>query len=339
MIDGQKIKDVGRALHIDDIRITDARPFLEAAQRISTQKNEGLYLRNERWYKRNINQFCDVRSKFPKAKSIISACQCYLTDEELDRSKADNPHGLIARYTWRNHYLDLRVRLNKLAHFIKEICNAKYCVYSNGPISEKPIAQRSGIGYFGKHSIIINKNHGSWIILGEIITDAAIEIDEPLAMECGSCQLCIDACPTKAIIRSYVIDRRICIQALSNWYGVIEPKLAHVWGNRLYGCTVCQDVCPQNKNVKPMKPRTDLGYVGPSLPLLEILHLNESAYRKKYANNQITEGWINFKAIKRNALVALGNIKNSNTLDVLEKFSRDDDVILAQTAHWAISNF
>jgi len=339
VIDAEEIKNLGHELGIDEIKITTAEPFSQAAANIIEQKNEGLYLNSEHWHKRDIGKFCTVQTKLRQAKAIIAACQCYLTDEITDLSQPGKPCGLIARYTWRNHYLDLRKRLRKLGQFIKRETGASFRVFSNGPIAEKPIAVRSGIGFYGKHSIIINQVYGSWIVLGEIITDIEIEPESHVTMDCGDCQKCIDECPTGAIIRPYVIDRRRCIQALTNWYGIIPHDIAHVWGNRLYGCSICQDVCPKNEEVKPQKPRTDLGYVGSSLPLLEILKMEEAEYRTQYANNQITASWINFAAIKRNAIIALGNIKDTAALPTLQKCINDRDNIIARTAEWAIKHF
>ena len=339
MVDARAIKDFGATLGIDEIRITTAQPFLDAEQKILAQKNAGLYLNSERWQKRDIHNFCNVKTVLPQASSIITACLGYLTDEKVDLTEPGKPYGRIAQYTWRNHYLDLKKRLRKLGQFIKKESRALYRVYSNGPVAEKPMAQRSGIGYYGKHSIIINPNYGSWIVLGEIITDIELKPDKPLGIDCGDCQKCIEACPTKAIIRPYVVDRRKCIQACTNWYGVMPLEIARVWENRLYGCTTCQDVCVANRNVKPRSPRTNLGYVGSCLPLLEILRMDESEYRRRYANNQITRSWINFTAIRRNAIIALGHIKDKTTLPLLEKYSKDRDEVIARTAQWAIANF
>jgi len=339
VIDAQVIKELGKELGIDEVRIANTQPFIEAEKRILEQKNAGLYLNSERWQKRDIHNFCDVKTILPQAKSIITVCQGYLTDEKLDLTEPGKPYGLVARYTWRNHYLDLKRRLRKLGQFMKKESRAFYRVYSNGPVAEKPMAQRSGIGYYGKHSIIINPNYGSWVVLGEIITDIEIEPDEQLEADCGDCQECIDVCPTKAIIRPYIIDRRKCIQARTNWYGVMPSEIARVWGNRLYGCTICQDVCVINKKVKPRSPKTSLGYVGSCLPLLEILKMDELEYRRRYANNQITRTWINFTAIKRNAIIALAHIEDKTTLPLLKEFSKNQDEIIAKTAQWAISNF
>jgi epoxyqueuosine reductase len=339
MTSAHKIKSYGNELGIDEIKITTAEPFTQQSRRILEQKNDGLFLQSDYWYKRNTESFCNVHTKLPGARSIIAACQCYLTDEQSDLSKKGNPHGLIARYTWRNYYLDLKKRLRKIGEFLSREYHAAFRVFSNGPVAEKPAAQRSGLGYFGKHSIIINKTYGSWIVLGELVTDIEIEPDSPLYTNCGACQMCIEHCPTKALIRPYILDRRKCIQSLTNWYGIIPDDIMQVWGNRLYGCTVCHEICPVNKTVKPRKPRTDLGYVGPSLPLIDILNMAENEYRSKYPNNQITTHWINFKAIKRNALIALGNIKDRTTLPSLKEFARSQDKVFSKTAQWALKQF
>ncbi len=336
MVDADTIKTHGRTLGIDEIRITTAEPFPEASLRIAEQEKAGLFLGTEHWQRKDIKQFCDPHSMLPHARSIIAACQCYLTDENTDQSEPGNPHGLIARYTWRNHYLDLRKRLRKLAQFIQNHTKIHYRIFSNGPIAEKPIAQRCGIGYYGKHCIIINPTFGSWVVLGEIVADIELEPDQPLSVDCGSCQKCIEACPTGALIAPYVIDRRNCIQALTNWYGVIPDTIARVWGKRLYGCTICQEVCPENAAVTPHKPRTDVGYVGASLPLIEILHMDEKQYRTRYPNNQITAHWIRFKAIQRNALLCLARTQDKTAIPTLEKYAQCDEPVFSRTAQWVL---
>lgn len=339
MIDALKIRTIGHDCGIDMIRITTTQPLNEAAVRIKQQIEDRLYLESEHWQLRNINGYCDARSVLPNARSIISACQCYLTDERAAGNEKDEPRGLIARYTWRNHYADLKERLQKVANVLKNDYGATSVVLSNERIAEKPIACRSGIGYYGKNSLIINRRFGSWIVLGEIITDIEINPDSPESSDCGDCSVCIDTCPTRAIIEPYIIDRRRCIQALTNWYGVLTDDIAMVWGNRLYGCTDCQDKCPANKNVKAQPVRATIGYVGSSAPLREILSMSEEEYRQRYARNQMAAHWINFQAIRRNALVALGNIGDRSTLSILEEYADNDDAVLAKTALWAMKRF
>ncbi|KPK69621.1 hypothetical protein AMJ87_10210 [candidate division WOR_3 bacterium SM23_60] len=338
MVTVDTIKSHGKTLGIDEIKIALAEPFTDARARIAEQVKAQLYLETEHWHRRDLVRFCDPHSKLARARSIIAACQCYLTNEIPDKSTPGNPHGLIARYTWRNHYRDLRQRLNKLAQFINRETGAQYRIFSNGPLAEKPIAQRCGIGYYGKHCIIITPTYGSWVVLGEIVTDIELEPNPPLPLDCGDCTSCMEACPTKAIIAPYVIDRRKCIQALTNWFGVIPEEIAQVWGKRLYGCTTCQDVCPKNVDVKPNRPRTDVGYVGSSFPLFEILRMNDRDYRTRYPNNQVTAHWIRFKAIQRNALLCLASTSDKAGIPVLKEFAKCNDRILAQTAQWSLGH-
>lgn len=336
MIDTLQLKSYGQDCGIDAIKITTALPFREANTRIKQQIQAGFFLDSERWHLRNIDDFCDVRTVLPGARSIVAACQCYLTDECRVSAAVGDPHGSVARYTWRNHYADLKKRLTKFAVVLKERYQAKSVVFSNSTVAEKPIAQRSGIGYYGKNSLIINEQFGSWIVLGEIITDIELEPDAQDNRTCENCRMCIDTCPTSAIVEPYVIDRRRCIQALTNWYGLLPVEIAEVWGDRLYGCTDCQDKCPANQNVKPRAPRADVGYVGPSVSLREVLSISELDYRRKYGHNQMAAHWVDFRAIKRNALVALGNIRDKSTMPLLEKYSTSEDTVLAHTARWVM---
>ncbi|MEO0216133.1 MAG: tRNA epoxyqueuosine(34) reductase QueG [candidate division WOR-3 bacterium] len=338
MVCAEEIKSKAEELGIE-IGIATAEPFLAERNEIINQLKNGLFLDTEYWREYGIIKFTDPQILLPEAKSILSAALFYLTEEEKDPSEPGNPYGLIARYTQRNYYRELKKRLRMLGDFLKKVYRARIVVHSCGPIAEKPGARRSGIGYYGKHSIIINPRYGSWIVLGEIITDLEIKPDRPLEDNCGECHRCIDACPTKAIVRPYVIDRNRCIQALTNWPKLIPEEIARVWGNRLYGCTTCQDVCPVNKNIKPAPSKTNIGVVGAYLPLIEILRMDEREYRQRYRQNQISARWIHFNAIKRNALLALGNIRDKKTIPWIKKFTADNSGLLKKTARWALSQF
>lgn len=337
MIAAGEIRELADGFGIDAVRVTRALPDPSVVSRMCEQRDAGFFFNSQRLNSTNLEQFCDVRSKLHNARSIITACECYLTDEPTDGSRQGDPHGRIARYTWRNHYRDLKNRLQQLAAVLKEKYHAGSLVYSNGPVAEKPVAQQSGIGFYGKHSIIIHPTYGSWIVLGEIITDIDIEPDSALDIVCGDCRKCIDACPTNAIVKPYVLDRRRCIQALTNWHGVIDDDIAAVWENRLYGCMRCQEVCPSNEQVKPQPVRTNIGYVGASIPLVDILTMNEAQYRIKYQDNQMTARWNNFSAIQRNALLCIGNLLDKEMKSLLHTFQGSADPVLAQTAAWSLS--
>jgi epoxyqueuosine reductase len=337
MIAKRIIKEWAFQLGIE-VYFTEAVPFVEEKERIKEQRDRGLFLKKY-WSDEELERFCDPQSVLKGAKSIIVAYLFYYTDEEKEPTEEGNPYGLIARYTRRNYYKELKIRLKKLAKVLKKEFGGKYYVAVNGPIIEKPMAARSGLGYYGKHSIIIHPHYGSWIVLGEIITDLEIEIDNPLEKDCGDCQLCLTACPTKAIIEPYIIDRKKCIQDLSGWSGIIPDEIKEVFKNRLYGCDTCQEVCPVNKKVKGEAPKTEIGVIGAYLPLIEILNIDEETFRRKYGNNQISASWIDFNALKRNALIALGNIKDKKTIPLIEKYLKADNPILKDAAHWALKQF
>lgn len=331
MIHTEDIKDHARLLGIDDLRITTAEPFHEAIDHLRKQEAAGFFNSNRHY----LASTYDVRTILPNAQSIIVACEFYLTDEREDLSASGDPHGRIARYTWRNYYRDLRTRLKELA---RAVSSSPYAVFSNGPVAEKPLAQRSGLGFYGKHSILLHPEYGSWIVLGEIITDIALEPSQPLPLDCNNCRQCMDACPTQAIKKPYVIDRTRCIDELKNWCGRIPEDIMAVWGNRLYGCTACQDACPLNQRVKPRPPHTETGLVGSSIPLFEILTMDENDYRKRFADNQISARWIHFKAIQRNALLALAHSNDATALPFIDRFRRSSDDMLRDAAQWAYSH-
>lgn len=339
MIASKVVKELAEGLNIK-VRVTTAESLDEAKTKFKKQQERGLFLHSRGLSDKIItDEFFNPATLLPEARSIISSFLFYLTSDEPDPSIPGNPFGLVARYTQRNYYKELKKRLKKFARILKKEYGGKFIVHCCGPIAEKPIASKSGIGYYGKHGIVINPSYGSWIVLGEVITSLELEPDEPLNINCGKCEECIEACPTRAIIEPYVIDRSRCIQSLANYSGIIPEDIARVWSNRLYGCTTCQEVCPVNKRVKPEPPGTEIGIVGAYVPLIDILKMDETTYRSKYANNQMSARWINFNAIKRNALLALGNIKDKKTIPVIKKFINDDDKIIHQAAIWALGQF
>ncbi len=334
MFDAVVLKEFGRQTGLE-LRISGLRPFRAEIRRTNQQARERLFLNPENWTAAQIQRFYDFDRLLPGARSIVAAALGYWMPDEPDPSRPGRPYGLVARYTRRNYYLELRQRLRLVARFIKKEYGAAAAVFVNGPVPEKPIARRGGIGYYGKHSIIITPQFGSWCVLGEILTEAALTPDPPIKPACGSCRICLKACPTGAIIRPYVLDRRRCIQALTNWLGVIPDDIARVWENRVYGCTTCQEVCPKNAGIDFRHPLTRLGVVGQWLPLIDLLEMDEKSYRSRYARNQVSAAWIHFPAIQRNCLLALGNIRDPMTRPVIKRFLCHPEPAVAAAAQWA----
>jgi len=331
-----EMKTYAKRIGLDVVRVTSAEPFSDAARRIKEQIQRGL---RPKWDVETIDAYCDPRSVLPSARSIIVVAECYLTSEPLDLSVPGDPHGRIARYTWRNYYYDVKVKLKKVATFLKKKTreNIQFRCYSNGPLAEKPMAQRAGLGWYGKNGIILTRHYGSWVVLGALITNIELEEDEPLEESCGNCQACVNACPTKAIIEPYVLNMPKCLQYITHNQQVMPTCIREIWGNRLYGCMTCQDVCPLNRLVKPKNRKPKYGYVGPSLLLIPILQMTEKEYRKHFHKNQIGEWWVSFGAIQRNAAVALGNIGDPSAIPVLAHvLNHSRSFIVRGHAAWAL---
>jgi len=331
-----ELKDFVEKVNLDVVRVTSAEPFLEAAERIKQQIRRGF---RPKWKLEEIDEFCNPKSLLPDAKSVVVAAECYLTSEPTDLSKPGEPHGKIARYTWRNYYYDVKTKLKMVANFLKNRVGSgfRFRCYSNGPLAEKPMAQRAGMGWYGKHGIIVTKQYGSWVVLGELICNIKLEEHEPINESCGSCQACIKACPTGAIVEPYILDMPRCLQYITHHQMVMPTHIRELWGNRLYGCMACQEVCPINRKVKPKDRKPDYGYVGPSLPLISILQMNEKEYRRRFSKNQIGEPWVSFGAIQRNAAVALGNIGDPVAVSVLaQKLNSSRSKIVKMHAAWAL---
>lgn len=266
----------------------------------------------------------------PGTVRVISARMDYLPDAADSWSTLASPEdAFIARYALgRDYHKVLRRRLQQLATRLDETVGPiGYRVFvDSAPVLEKPIAQAAGLGWIGKHTLLINRSAGSWFFLGEIYTDLPLPIDTPETDHCGSCRACIDICPTTAIVAPYQLDARRCIAYLTiEHQGSIPEALRPLIGNRVFGCDDCQLVCPWNKFAQrsaeaDFQPRHGLDTPG----LITLFGLDEASFL------QLTEG----SAIRR-----LGHVRWLRNLAVgLGNAPRSDAIIAALTKHQAHSS-
>lgn len=331
-----ELKESAFHIGLDDLRITAARASSGTAGEILARQARGLIPATYGWSEEEIHNSCNPGYFLPGARSVIVAALCYLTDEEEDQSSPGDPHGLIAPYTRRNYYKETRKKLEKLTGLIKKrFPSARSYISSCGAFREKPFAARSGIGYYGSHGIIITRHWGSWVVLGSIITDVAIPEDEPLDAECGKCLQCMKDCPTGAIIAPKVIDMEKCLQYVSI-RSTMPGEFRDLWGNRLYGCVTCQKVCPINKGVKPVNRFSPHGVIGPSISLIPLLSMKDEEFRTRFAGNQLGARWISPDAIRKNALIALGNSGDPAAMTALEQALSESSDNLKEHAAWAL---
>ena len=327
------IRAWAREAGIDGVGFTGAGPLEDTRKALKTALDRGFIPTGQVPRDSIVTKLTTPARHLKSARSVISAYQSYFTGEP---ASGDPERGTIAAYTRSNHYEDLRRRLNRLADLMERNfgCTTKaFSCYVT--LAEKPLARRAGLGFYGKNGVIVTPTHGSFVVLGEIVTDLELEPDEMLGNDCGDCDLCIRACPTGAIEMPYFVDRTICIQYLSERSCVVGRRIMDRWANRLYGCTDCQDVCPYNSEIAPTDRVVTHGAVGSSIPLAEILTISEEEFAVRFAGNQI--GMRERNAIRRNALIAAGNSRSDTFLPLLRACADDDDPIIRLHSLWAIS--
>ena len=244
----KKIKQAALDIGFTKAGVTSAAPFDEAADRLTAWVASGAHGVMS-YMERNHEKRRDVKNILPNAKSILSLALNYYHEIETP----SNPHVKISRYAWGDDYHDvIGVMLEKLLEQIKIIApetEGRYYI-DTGPLLEKAIAERAGIGWIGKHTNVISREIGSWVFLSEIILNLDLETDTPATDLCGTCDLCIEACPTDAITAPYQLDATKCISYLTielKPQNEIAPELAKKMEGWLYGCDICQDVCPWNR--------------------------------------------------------------------------------------------
>jgi len=334
-----QIKELGEEIGLDVIRITNAESFPETEKYIIESIEKGYIPEKPNNINLNkISKRCNPKSILKRAKSIISVAQNYLIEETEELQDKNQPYGRIAKYDVGNFYYDVKLKLKRIIDFINQETDSKNksknksCYIS---LAEKPIAQRAGVGWYGKSGIIITERFGSWVVLGEILTELELDTDESLKRDCGDCTICIDSCPTKAIVSPYVIDRTKCLQFISERVMKVPLAFREKWEDRLYGCTTCQEVCPQNRKVKLKKYKPEYGYIGSRIPLIPLLQIDEGEFQNYFAYNQIAMR--PREAIKRNAALALGSIGDPRAVVPLIKVLQEDDnqMIKGHTA-WAL---
>jgi epoxyqueuosine reductase len=302
-----RIKEKAFELGFQQVGIARAEQLGEEAVNLNEWLSLGYHGTME-WMKKDAEKRSDILLVLPNAKSVISVAMNYCTD--VEHVEADGT-GKISRYAWGDDYHGiLEKRLTALLQFIREQSpgvQAKIYV-DTGPVMDKVWAQRAGIGWIGKHTNVISQEHGSWIFLGEIIVDLELEYDAPATDHCGSCSLCIEACPTDAIVEPYVVDSNKCISYLTIEHrGEIAPELGAKFKHWLYGCDICQDVCPWNHKfaeeteLKEFHPRPH--NIAPDLN--SIVMMTQDEFSAKFSKSPIKR--TKLAGLKRNATVLLEN--------------------------------
>jgi epoxyqueuosine reductase len=321
----------------DLVRITRAGEFAQdrdvALTRIKSGQMDGLP-----WYTESrVRRGADPQTLLPGARSIICLGLSYLDDETPTASG-----GKVARYaSVKDYHRAMKRRMKALVRGLEErlesSIKAKWYV-DDGPMLDRAAAARSGLGWFGKSTNIITPSHGSWVLLGQVITDLDLEPDPALQKACGACVRCIDDCPTGAIVAPFIVDNARCIsyQTIEN-RGVIPLDMRPLIGDWVFGCDICQDVCPVNRKAeKPLQPIQKAEAVGPSgkLDLAELLALSEEEFRARFQGTSIMRA--KRVDMQKNACVALGNNRDTAGVPALVSALKNAEPLVRGHAAWAL---
>ena len=334
----QSIRQLGIDSGFDIVRFTTADAFARdeaaALQRIRDGHMDGFS-----WYtEERVRRANRPKELLEGAKSVISLALSYNTGEP--HPPDGTPRGKIARYAWGDDYHDvIKKRLRDFAAKLPEITGrpVKTRIFvDDGPMNDRAAAARAGIGWFGKNTNILTQSHGSWVFLAQVITDIPLEPDTSLKKTCGQCSLCIPACPTGAIVAPYVIDNKRCISYLTiELRGAIPRELRPLIGDWVFGCDICQDVCPVNRKAQgSLEPAFQQRHDFAAPALMPLLDLDQTAFSARFRRSPVKRA--KRIGLQRNVCIALGNIGNPIAVPALAKALLHDSSLVRQHAAWAL---
>lgn len=308
-----------------------------AVEKILKEREEKGYLSG--FEEKDIQKRVNPRLAMEDCRTIIAAGISYNVKEDRVTKREDYKYKCnISRSSWGiDYHIVLRGKLEKLSKFIEESFGGK-CKYfvDTGPLVEREVARKAGIGYIGKNCALINPNFGSFIFLGEIITDLYIEPDSPLDDSCGDCDLCIKACPSGALCSPYEVNAKKCISYITQ-SRELPVECCESLGNNLYGCDICQKVCPKNKAARESVHKEFLPELWNYCPdAMDILELNNRKFLDTF--KKTSSGWRGRKTLQRNAIIAMGNSKDRQFVPYIEKMLMDDRSEIREASVKALYN-
>ncbi len=344
-MDSAVLKSLARESGFELAGVAPAGPVREAAyyhQWVAEGfAGEMRYLTDRRADLRN-----DPRNLLPSAKSVLCAGKLYNGPQPYSTQFAAEDLAWISRYAWGDDYHDvlragLRRLVDRLAAIYQEPFEWKICV-DTAPLLERALARQAGLGWIAKNTCLINQGMGSWFFLGELLLSLDFEPDRPAPDRCGSCTRCIEACPTQAIVPTgqpggpaYALDSRLCISYFTiELRGTVPEPLRPGIGRHVFGCDICQDVCPWNRRAPVASESSFEGrYFAPALETLSAISQEE--FREMFRNSPIKRA--RYTGFLRNVAIAMGNAGQEKFRGPLERLAGSPDRVVAESARWGLS--
>lgn len=332
----QEVIDYAHSIGIDSIGFTTADPFDELKKKLEDYHSKGYASGFE---ESDIELRTVPKLSLPSARSIIAIAVGYPNKlKGAPKSVRGDIRGMFARASWgQDYHTIMRNRLDKLSLFLKEkVPDVEIkSMVDTGVLSDRSVAERAGLGFAGKNGFIINEELGTWSYLGEMLVSIPFKPDDPVIDSCGDCNICVDRCPTGALVGNGQLNSQKCISFLTQTKGYLKDEYRYKIGNRLYGCDTCQQVCPRNRGINTehddiilepevLKPR-----------LVPLLKMSNKEFKNTYGH--LAGAWRGKKPIQRNAIVALAHFNEESAIpDLKDVALTDPRPMIRGTAFWAI---
>jgi epoxyqueuosine reductase len=323
-----ELERLAEELELDVVGAAPASAYGETERHIRERRARGLFA-DMRFTMAQPEVSCHPEELLESARTVVSAAYCYYAPEPA----VAEGEGRLARYTWHDGYAVLRDRLDELGRRLGG--DYRVLVDANQHV-DREAAARSGVGFYGKNTMLITRRHGSWVVLGTLVTTASVEATAPLELDCGSCTLCIEACPTGALDEPGVVDSTKCLSYWTQAPAAIPESFRIDLGAQVYGCDICQDVCPWNRGIE--KRRADDSVpVGaePHVSLVDWLQHDAASLTERYDRLYVPRN--DARYLRRNALIALGNTGELEDLPLARPFLESDDELLREQAEWTVA--
>jgi epoxyqueuosine reductase len=326
-MDGAGLDRFAEELGLDVIGAAPVGAYEETERNIRERRSRGLFA-DMRFTMATPEVSCHPETLLEGARTVVSAALCYWRDG----GEVPAGHGRLPRYTWYDAYAELRQKLDELG---RRLGGAYRVLVDANQHVDREAAARSGVGFYGKNTMLITRRFGSWVVLGTLVTEAKLEPTPPLDLDCGSCTLCIEACPTGALDEPGVLDANRCLSYWTQAGAPIPDTYRSELRDQVYGCDICQDVCPWNRGVE--KRRTGVtppDGAEPHVSLVDWLEASDEELAERYDRLFVPRN--DPRYLRRNALVALGNAGTGAETALLEHYAASDDPLLSEHADWAL---
>jgi epoxyqueuosine reductase len=325
---GPELMDLAAELEIDAIGAAPVAAYDDTERHIRERRSRGLFA-DMRFTMAHPEVSCHPETLLEGAKTVVAGALCYYRNSDAPTTD----EGRLPRYTWRDEYAELRTRLDALG---RRLGGTYRVLVDENQHVDRAAAVRAGVAFYGKNTMAITRRHGSWVVLGVVVTDVEIDPSPALDFDCGECRLCIDACPTGALDEPGALDSGKC---LSYWTQapapIPEPYRAELEG-MVYGCDICQDVCPWNRGVEDRR-RGEKAAAGSDgrVSLIDWLERDGDKLVAEFDRLYVPRN--DPRWLRRNALVAAGNVGSAALVPSVSRYTDDPDPVLSDAAQWALS--